>query len=181
MKKIVIIGANDFQNQLILKAKEMGFETHVFAWQDGSIGERTADHFYPVSIVEIDEILEIDVERRAINAAVDNMKAEQNRVSKLIPQYKKEGKDVAPILAEMKELSDKITEDGAKLAELEEKQDIIIHAIPNIPHESVPIDRQAVPFLPGAGLPVGAQYHCVLYGYPQRPRLYRDFPALYCQ
>ena len=29
---------------------------------------------------EIDEILEIDVERRAINAAVDNMKAEQNRV-----------------------------------------------------------------------------------------------------
>ena len=69
---------------------------------------------------EIDEILEIDVERRAINAAVDNMKAEQNRVSKLIPQYKKEGKDVAPILAEMKELSDKITEDGAKLAELEE-------------------------------------------------------------
>ena len=58
MKKIVIIGANDFQNQLILKAKEMGFETHVFAWQDGSIGERTADYFYPVSIVEIDEILE---------------------------------------------------------------------------------------------------------------------------
>ena len=47
MKKIVIIGANDFQNQLILKAKEMGFETHVFAWQDGSIGERTADYFYP--------------------------------------------------------------------------------------------------------------------------------------
>ena len=35
---------------------------------------------------EIDEILEIDVERRAINAAVDNMKAEQNRVSNLIPQ-----------------------------------------------------------------------------------------------
>lgn len=58
MKKIVIIGANDFQNQLILKAKEMGFETHVFAWKDGSIGERTADYFYPVSIVEVDQILE---------------------------------------------------------------------------------------------------------------------------
>lgn len=58
MKKIVIIGANDFQNQLILKAKEMGFETHVFAWQDGSIGERTADYFYPISIVETEKILE---------------------------------------------------------------------------------------------------------------------------
>lgn len=174
---------------------------------------------------EIDEILAIDVERRAINVAVDNMKAEQNRVSKLIPQYKKEGKDVAPILAEMKELSDKITEDGTKLAELEEKQDVIIHAIPNIPHESVPIgkddsenvelrrwgepthfDYEPLPhwdlgadlgildpetaakvtgkrfhFYRGRGLPVGAQYHCVLYGYPQRPRLHRDFPALHRQ
>lgn len=45
MKKIVIIGANSFQNPLILKAKEMGYETHVFAWKDGSIGERTADYF----------------------------------------------------------------------------------------------------------------------------------------
>ena len=67
---------------------------------------------------EIDEILQIDVERRAINTAVDNMKAEQNRVSKLIPQYKKEGKDIAPIMAEMKELSEKIKEEDAKLSEL---------------------------------------------------------------
>lgn len=58
MKKIVIIGANSFQNPLILKAKEMGYETHVFAWQDGSIGERTADYFYPISIVEKERILE---------------------------------------------------------------------------------------------------------------------------
>ena len=57
-KKVVIIGANDFQNPLILKAKELGYETHVFAWKDGSIGERTADFFYPISIVEKDEILE---------------------------------------------------------------------------------------------------------------------------
>lgn len=59
MKKIVIIGANDFQNPLILKAKEMGYETHVFAWQDGSVGEKTADYFYPISIVEKEEILNV--------------------------------------------------------------------------------------------------------------------------
>ncbi len=58
MKKIVIIGANDFQNPLILKAKEMGFETHVFAWKENAIGEKTADFFYPISIVNKEEILE---------------------------------------------------------------------------------------------------------------------------
>lgn len=58
-EKLVIIGASDFQNPLILKAKEKGYETHVFAWQDGSVGERTADYFYPVSITEKEKILEI--------------------------------------------------------------------------------------------------------------------------
>ena len=57
MKKIAIIGASELQNPLILKAKELGYEAHVFAWQDGSIGEKTADYFYPISIVEKEEIL----------------------------------------------------------------------------------------------------------------------------
>lgn len=58
MKKIVIIGANDFQKPLILKAKEMGYETHVFAWREGATGAEDADFFYEISIVEMDEILE---------------------------------------------------------------------------------------------------------------------------
>lgn len=57
--KIVIIGANDFQNQLILKAKARGLETHVFAWEDGAVGKYTADYFYPISIVKKEQILEI--------------------------------------------------------------------------------------------------------------------------
>lgn len=56
--KIVIIGANEFQNPLILKAEEMGFETHVFAWECGDIGEKTADYFYPISITEKEKILD---------------------------------------------------------------------------------------------------------------------------
>lgn len=58
MKRLAIIGAGSFQNPLILKAKSMGFETHVFAWQEGAIGERTADYFYPISITEKDAILD---------------------------------------------------------------------------------------------------------------------------
>ena len=58
MKKLVIIGANDFQNQLILKAKSLGYETHVFAWEEGAVGKETADYFYPISIIEKEKILE---------------------------------------------------------------------------------------------------------------------------
>lgn len=59
MKKIVIIGANDFQRPLIQKAHTMGYETHVFAWREGATGAEDADYFYEISITEKEEILEI--------------------------------------------------------------------------------------------------------------------------
>lgn len=58
MLKIAIIGANEFQEPLILKAKEYGYETHVFAWEKGAVGKAVADYFYPISIVEKEQILE---------------------------------------------------------------------------------------------------------------------------
>lgn len=58
-KRIAIIGAGEFQIQLIEKAKEMGYETHVFAWEKGAIGREKADVFYPISITEKEKILEI--------------------------------------------------------------------------------------------------------------------------
>ena len=57
MKKLAIIGASYLQEPLIQKAKSMGIETHVFAWAANDVGEKSADYFYPISIVEKDEIL----------------------------------------------------------------------------------------------------------------------------
>lgn len=58
MKKLAIIGASYLQEPLIRKAKAMGVETHVFAWAANDVGEKIADRFYPISIVEKDRILE---------------------------------------------------------------------------------------------------------------------------
>lgn len=55
---LAIIGASYLQLPLIEKAKEMGYITHVFAWQVNDVGEAAADHFYPISIVEKEIILE---------------------------------------------------------------------------------------------------------------------------
>lgn len=58
-KKLAIIGANEAINKLILKAKSLNYETHVFAWKCGDPGEITADFFYPVSIDKKEEIGEM--------------------------------------------------------------------------------------------------------------------------
>lgn len=57
--KLAVIGANEFQEPLIRKGQEMGFEVHAFAWATGDVGERSADVFHPVSIVEKETILNI--------------------------------------------------------------------------------------------------------------------------
>lgn len=62
MKRIAIIGASYLQCPLIERAKEMGMETHVFAWQVGDEGEEIADYYYPISIVEKEQILKKCVE-----------------------------------------------------------------------------------------------------------------------
>lgn len=57
MKKIAILGASYAQLPLIIKAKQMGFETHVFAWETGDVGENAADFFHPISIREKELVL----------------------------------------------------------------------------------------------------------------------------
>ncbi|TBX71222.1 ATP-grasp domain-containing protein [Flavobacterium silvisoli] len=58
MKKLAIIGASYLQLPLVLKAKEMGLETHCFAWPDGAVCKEASDYFYPISILEKETILE---------------------------------------------------------------------------------------------------------------------------
>lgn len=59
MKKLAIIGASYLQLPLVKKAKEMGLEVHCFAWAEGAVCKDLADYFYPISIVEKEEILKI--------------------------------------------------------------------------------------------------------------------------
>ncbi|MBE6599789.1 MAG: serine--tRNA ligase [Ruminococcaceae bacterium] len=82
---------------------------------------------------EIEKIIALDGERRAIIAETEAMKAEQNKTSKLIPQYKKEGKDVSAIFAQMKELSDKAKANDEKIKAVEAELEGIMLCLPNLP------------------------------------------------
>ena len=64
MKKLAIIGASYLQLPLVKKAKEMGLYTFCFAWEDGAVCKNVVDEFFPVSIVEKEQILDICREKR---------------------------------------------------------------------------------------------------------------------
>lgn len=59
MKKLAVIGASYLQMPLVKRAKDMEIEVHCFAWEDGAVCKDVADYFYPISILDKEEILKI--------------------------------------------------------------------------------------------------------------------------
>jgi len=89
--------------------------------------------------LDLTEFTELDKQRRDIIFESEQLKNKQNTVSKQIPVLKKEGKDVAPIFAEMKEIGNKVKEYDEQVRELDEKLKNIVLTIPNIPNPNVPV------------------------------------------
>lgn len=58
-KKLAIIGASYLQLPLVKKARDMGLETICFAWEEGAVCKDIADQFYPISIVDKEDILKV--------------------------------------------------------------------------------------------------------------------------
>lgn len=85
----------------------------------------------------IDSVKKYDEERRTLLADVEVMKNRQNTVSREIPKMKKEGRDTAEIMAEMKSLSAEIKEMDGRLSEIEENLKIALLNVPNTPYKDV--------------------------------------------
>ena len=81
---------------------------------------------------------QLDAKRKELIKKSEEMKAKQNAASKMVPALKKEGKDTAHVMAEMKELSLKIKALEPKVRACDEELEGFLLDIPNVPHESVP-------------------------------------------
>ncbi|RQD72626.1 MAG: serine--tRNA ligase [Tindallia sp. MSAO_Bac2] len=88
--------------------------------------------------IDLDEVVALDEERRKLLQEVEQMKSEQNRVSKEIPKLKKAGEDTTEVMQQMKELSANIKDLDAKVALVEDTLQEKMLRIPNIPHPDVP-------------------------------------------
>lgn len=87
----------------------------------------------------LSKVPELDAKRREILMEVEQMKNRQNTVSKEIPKLKKEGKNTADIMAEMKTLSADIKALDSQLAEIEKELKDVLLGVPNTPNPEVQI------------------------------------------
>ena len=87
--------------------------------------------------VDFSEVLTYDEERRKTIQQVEELKAKKNKVSSMIPQYKKEGKDTSSIFEDMKLLGSKIEELDKIVEDYDKKIKDFIAVLPNLPDEDL--------------------------------------------
>jgi len=88
---------------------------------------------------DIDKFTEMDQNRRALLRQTEEMKAKQNAASKQIPNLKKEGKDTAPLMAEMKALAEEIKALEPQVKAIDEELEALLLGIPNTPSPTTPL------------------------------------------
>ena len=93
--------------------------------------------------VDLDQLLALDRERRTLLKEVEALKEERNRANDQITALKREEKPIDSLLASLKLSSQKIDKIDKEVGLIDNNIFSIQSYLPNIPHESVPICKDA--------------------------------------
>ncbi len=80
----------------------------------------------------------LDEKRKAIQSTTEELQNERNTRSKSIGKAKAAGEDIAPLIAEMDSIGNKLEEAKVELKEVQDALNEILAGMPNIPDDAVP-------------------------------------------
>ncbi|SFV83372.1 Seryl-tRNA synthetase [hydrothermal vent metagenome] len=87
---------------------------------------------------DINKLTDLENKRKKNQVETQELQNLRNTQSKSIGKAKASGEDIAPLLAEVADLGDKLDAVKSELLTIQSQIDDIVMAMPNIPHESVP-------------------------------------------
>ena len=91
--------------------------------------------------LDVDAFKALEGRRKEQQTLTESLQAKRNARSKEIGRAKAEGEDIQPLLEEVAGLSDKIKQAEAALNQILVELEDLQSAIPNLPHESVPLGK----------------------------------------
>lgn len=92
---------------------------------------------------DLDALLRLDQEKRALGTELDGLKAERNTATEAIAKLKRTGGDASVEIEKTRALGDRIKDAQEKFNAVEEKWNALALVCPNLPHASVPDGRSS--------------------------------------
>ena len=105
--------------------------------------------------VNLDDLVKLVAEKKELQKLTESNKAEQNKLSKSVPEVKKAGGDINALFVKVKELANQNKENEERLKVVEKEIDDIWFALPNLPDEDL--------------LPGGKENNKPFYTYGEKP------------
>jgi seryl-tRNA synthetase len=90
---------------------------------------------------DFSEFQTLEVERKSLQTKTQELQAQRNTLSKQIGMLKGKGEDASEVMAQVATLKADLEASEARLAELLPQMEAIVAAVPNLPHESVPVGK----------------------------------------
>ncbi|SFU81744.1 serine--tRNA ligase [Pseudoduganella namucuonensis] len=81
----------------------------------------------------------LEGERKAIQTRTEELQGKRNTLSKQIGMLKAKGEDASAVMAEAASLPDELRNNEQALAVVQSRLSEFLQAVPNLPHESVPV------------------------------------------
>jgi len=88
--------------------------------------------------LDVAAFLALEDERKSLQVKAEALQQERNSRAKSIGKAKASGQDIAPLLAEVDNLKQQLTEAESQLSEVQLRMDELLSGIPNMPADEVP-------------------------------------------
>ena len=93
----------------------------------------------PQAFLQVDAFTALEAERKALQTRTEELQSQRNTLSKQIGQRKSKGESTDDIMAAVNGLKDELDASATRLDALQSELNTLLQAVPNLPHASVPV------------------------------------------
>ncbi|MGE4244031.1 serine--tRNA ligase [Ramlibacter sp.] len=95
----------------------------------------------PQDFLDVEAFRALETERKTIQTRTEELQAQRNSLSKQIGQLKAKGESADAVMAQVAQIKTDLEQSAARLEQIQPEMQTLLLAVPNLPHESVPVGK----------------------------------------
>lgn len=93
----------------------------------------------PQAFLQVEAFQSLESERKTLQTRTEELQSRRNQLSKQVGQLKAKGENADAVMAEVGGLKVELESSAARLEQIQAELHTLLVAVPNLPHESVPV------------------------------------------